>query len=90
MEDDEDPLAFKESKLDLRAAESNHVPEELPSLSSAPAAPLEYQQNDCEGVSHQGEGAGDEDEEEVEFMDQDEIDFLEGAAQLGSLRTGKS
>ena len=44
--------------------------------------------NDCECVANQGGEGEDEKEEEMEMIDQEELDFLEGAAQLGSLRTG--
>ena len=79
MEDLEDPLASNERP---GAAEPNLVPNESPSPSVHTVSPTASNQQNSEDASH---GAG----VEVEMMDQDEFEFLDGATQLGSLRSGK-
>ena len=82
MEDIEDPLASNNERPG--AAEPNHVPQKVPL--SPPAARSSQEQNNKSIAC----GAGDKEEEEMELMDQEELDFLEGAAQLGSLCSGKT
>lgn len=95
MEDVEDPLASRPG-----AAEPNHAPQEVslaPPGSTgrdnlSPAAVPNQERDDGKSTAHhgtQGVGAGEEEEEEMEMMDQDELEFLEGNAQLGALRSGK-
>ena len=79
MEDNEDPLGLGDRRGGAKVHE-NGTPSLLASLVPPTTGPSE--QNDhsasstCDGV-------------EVEMVDQDEFDFLEGAEQLGSLRSGK-
>ena len=98
MEDIEDPLASNKQRPG--EADSSHYPDQKAPLSplgsthtvSPAAAPNQdsEQNNDQSTAHHQGTGdCGDEEGEEMETMDQDEVEFLEGNAQLGSLRSGK-
>ena len=90
MEDIEDPLVSNKERPG--AAELNHSLQKTPLSPPGPtdtmslAAPSQ-EQNDESTAHHE---AGDkEDLEEMEAMDQDEVEFLEGNAQLGSLKSGK-
>ena len=91
MEDIEDPLASNKERHG--AAEPNHslqkAPFSPPGLTDtvSPAAPSQ-EQND-ESTAHPDEVGDEEDLEAMETMDQDEVEFLEGNAQLGSLKSGK-
>lgn len=98
MEDIEDPLASNKQRPG--AADPSHYPGQKAPLSPSgptdtvsPAAAANQEQNDDQSTAHhQGIGdihaCGDEEEEEMDTMDQDEVEFLEGNAQLGSLRSG--
>ena len=81
MEDIEDPLASNSERP--RVAEPTHVPQKVPLSPPAPTtspAASSQQQNDQTGR--------EEEKEEMEVMDEDELEFLEGNAQLGILRSG--
>ena len=91
MEDIEDPLASNQKRPG--AAEPNHALQTAPlsppgpTDTVSPTAPS-HEQNDKSTAHHMMHEAGDE-EEEMEMMEQDEMEFLEGNAQLGSLKSGK-
>ena len=101
MEDIEDPLASNKQRPG--AADPSHYPDQKAPLSPlgltatilpAAAPNQDSEQNDDQSTAHhQGTGdthaCGDEEGEEMDTMDQDEVEFLEGNAQLGSLRSGK-
>ena len=99
MEDIEDPLASNKQRPG--EADTSHYPGQKvplsplgPTATVSPAAAPNQEQNDDQSTAHhQGTGdihaCGDKEGEEMETMDQDEVEFLEGNAQLGSLRSGK-
>ena len=84
------PASLASNKEKPRAAEANHSLQTAPlsppgpTDTVSPAAPSQ-EQNEESTAHHE---AGDE-EGEMELMDQDEMEFLEGNAQLGSLKSGK-
>ena len=96
MEDIEDPLGSNR-QVPGAAKPINHSPQIAPlcppgstgivSPADAPNVNEEERTPQDESTAHHG-GAGDE-EEEMEMMDEDEMEFLEGNAQLGTLKSGK-
>ena len=87
MEDVEDPLASNKERPG--AAEVYHSSHTAllsppgPTDTVSPAAPSQERNDESNALHEVG------DIEEMETMDQDEMEFLEGNALLGSLKSGK-